>query len=58
MFVSVCVRSGEHLLGNLKLLHHPDLVVHLNAALDQLHLCAVEVREVKLVDFKLLDQRR
>ena len=45
-----------YLLGYLELLDHPDLVVHLDPTLDQLHLCAVEVWEVELVDLKLLNE--
>ena len=41
-------------LRNLELRHHANLVIHLDATLNQLHLRAFEVREVELVDLKLL----
>ena len=47
-----------YLLGYLELLDHPDLIVHLDPTLDQLHLCAIEVWEVELVDLKLLNELR
>lgn len=48
----------DHLLRDLELLHHPDLIVHLDAALHQFHLCAVKIGKLELVDLKLLDQWR
>lgn len=48
----------DHLLRDLELLNHPDLVVHLDRALNQFHLCAVKIRKVELVDLKLLNKWR
>lgn len=48
----------DHLLRDLELLDHPDLVVHLHRALNQFHLRAVEIRKVELVDLKLLNEWR
>lgn len=48
----------DHLLRDLELLDHPNLIVHLDAALHQFHLCAVKIRKVELVDFKLLNKWR
>lgn len=46
--------SDPHLLRDVELFHHSELVVHLYAALDQLQLCEGQVTEVKLVDFVFL----
>lgn len=48
----------NHLLRDLELLDNPDLIVHLHPALHQLHLCAVKIRKVELVDLKLFYERR
>lgn len=48
----------RHLLRDLKLLDHPDLIVHLNPAFHQFHLCAVEIRKAELINLKLFYQRR
>lgn len=47
-----------HLLRDLELLDHSDLVVHLDAALHQFHLCAVKIRKVELIDLKFGNQLR
>lgn len=54
----VCLCFLYHLLRDLELLYHADLIVHLDAALHQLHLRAVEIRKAELVDLKLLDHWR
>lgn len=46
--------SGPHLLRDVELVHHSELVVHLYAALHQLKLREGQVAEVKLVDFIFL----
>lgn len=46
--------SGPHLLRDVELVHHSELVVHLYAALHQLQLREGQVTEVKLVDFVFL----
>lgn len=43
--------SGPHLLRDVELVHHSELVVHLDAALHQLQLREWQVAEVELVDF-------
>lgn len=48
----------RHLLRDLELFHHPHFIVHLDPALHQIQFCAVKIRKPKLIDFKLLDQRR
>lgn len=45
---------GPHLLRDVELLHHSELVVHLYAALHQLKLREGQVAEVKLIDFVFL----
>lgn len=45
---------GPHLLRDVELLHHSELVVHLYAALHQLKLREGQVTEVKLIDFVFL----
>lgn len=45
---------GPHLLRDVELVHHSELVVHLYAALHQLQLREGQVTEVKLVDFIFL----
>ena len=44
---------SPHLLGYLELSNHTQLIVHLDTAFDQLQLCALQVREVELIDVKL-----
>lgn len=44
---------SPHLLGDLELSNHTQLIVHLDTAFDQLQLCALQVREVELIDVKL-----
>lgn len=48
----------DHLLRDLELLDHPDLIVHLDPAPHQVHLCAVKIRKAELIDLKLFDQWR
>lgn len=43
-----------HLLWDVELVHHLELIVHLYAALHQLQLREGQVTEVKLVDFIFL----
>lgn len=45
ILVCVCVNLCvlDHLLRDLKLLDHPDLVVHLDPTPHQVHLCAVKI---------------
>ncbi|KAI6058269.1 ATP synthase subunit e, mitochondrial [Aix galericulata] len=45
--------ASSYLLRDLELLHHAKLVVHLNAALHQLQLGAIEIGEPELIDFEL-----
>lgn len=44
---------SPHLLGDLELSNHTQLIVHLDTAFDQLQLRALQVREVELIDVKL-----
>lgn len=48
----------DHLLRDLELFDYPDLIVHLDPALHQVHLCAVKIRKAELIDLKLLNQWR
>lgn len=50
--------ATTHLLGDLELADHPQLIIHLDAAFDQFQLCALQVREVELIDVKLLGPRQ
>lgn len=45
------------LSGNVKLVHHLQLVVHPDAALDQVKLAVLKVAKVKLQDLGLLGAR-
>lgn len=45
---------GPHLLRDVELVHHSELIVHLYAALHQLQFRKGQVTEVKLVDFIFL----
>lgn len=59
MFVCVCMFVClDYLLRDLELLHHPNLIVHLDPTLHQVHLRAVKIRKAELIDLKLLNHRR
>lgn len=45
--------SHPYLLRDLELSDHAQLIVHLDAAFDQLQLCALQIREVELIDVEL-----
>lgn len=46
-------KPHPHLLRDLELSDHAQLVVHLDATFDQLQLCALQIREVELIDVEL-----
>lgn len=46
--------ADTHLSGNVKLVHHLQLVVHLDATLHQVQLTVLKVVEVELEDLRFL----
>lgn len=47
-------KEGTDLSGNVKLVHHFQLIVHLNATFHQIQLTVIKVTEVKLEDLSFL----
>ena len=52
VLLDVCLAS--HRSGDVELVHHFELVVHLDATLDQVQLTELKVTEVELQDLTLL----
>lgn len=51
---SLHLRHSTHLSGDVKLVHHFQFVVHLDAAFHKVQFTVIEVTEVKLEDLRFL----